>query len=290
MLGISAWWVGLSVELQAALIGAFATGGAAFLGVCAIIAQIGSQAQLTRAAIAETERRKTNAAIYEDAVSICRAVADASIELCTKLQIMNMEIEIAARANVASLDYTLPSARFPTLMTLYEQFTDAALRFILLIENRRIIDPRIVIFRTAMSSVLHDSRQSMHSDFILHVMPALPTENPNGGVFPYHPLSIDGVLEVQRYSKQLISALEDATAYTEDFLTEMQNLLLGDLYGTRLKPREPLDPACRAVTLEQAGELEVWFSTETAWGAEIARVEAAARERFLAQGNPTQHV
>ncbi len=48
----------------------------------------------------------------------------------------------------------------------------------------------------------------------------------------------------------------DVVAYTEDFLTEMQNALLGDLFETQLPPRQPLDPNRRVVTLECAEELE----------------------------------
>jgi hypothetical protein len=70
MLGISAWWIGLSAEVQAALVGATATAGAAIFGVGAVIAQVRSQGRQARATIAETERRKINAALYE--VSICR--------------------------------------------------------------------------------------------------------------------------------------------------------------------------------------------------------------------------
>lgn len=289
MLGISAWWIGLSAELQAALVGAAATAGAAIFGVVAVIAQVRSQGQQSRAAIAETERRKINAALYEDAVSICRGLADASIELSTKLQIMNMEIEVAARAEAAMLAYNIPSARFPELSSLYGEFADAALRFIFLVENRRIIDPRILIFRTAMSTVLHDSRQSMFSEFVLHVIPALPTDNPNGGIFPYKPPSIEGALAVRKYSDQLIRAVDDATAYTEDFLTEMQNALLGDLYGNHLEPRRPLDPTRRAVTLGQAEDLEVWFSSNTPWGVHTGRVEAEARDRFLPKQDRAEH-
>lgn len=289
MIGMSAWWVGLSAELQAALVGAAATVGAATFSVGAVIAQVRSQARQSRAVIAETERRKINAALYEDAVSICRGLADASIELSTKLHIMNMEIEIAARAEAVMLAYNLPGARFPVLSALYSEFTDAALRFIFLIENRRIVDPRILIFRTAMNTVLHDSRQSMFSDFVLHVMPALPTDNPNGGIFPYKPPSIEGALVIRKISDRLICAVDDATAYTEDFLTEMQNRLLGDLYENHLEPRQPLDPARRAVTLDQAQDLEAWFSANTAWGVEAARVEAETRGRFSPKEDGPKH-
>lgn len=289
MLGISAWWIGLSAEVQAALVGAGATAGAAIFGVGAVIAQVRSQGRQSRAAIAETERRKMNAALYEDAVSVCRGLADASIKMCTKLYTMNMEIEIAARAETAMMAYNLPSARFPALTALYGEFTDAALRFIFLIENRRIVDPRILIFRTAMNTVLHDSRQSMFSDFVLHVMPVLPTDNPSGGIFPYKPPTIEGALAVRKYGDELIRAADDATAYAEDFLTEMQNVLLGDLYGNHLEARQPPDPARRAVTLDRAQELDAWFSANTAWGVQAERVEAGTRERFLPKQGETEH-
>ena len=94
---------------------------------------------------------------------------------------------------------------------------------------------------------------------------------------------------MRKYSDQLIRAVDDATAYTEDFLTEMQNVLLGDLYGNHLDPRQPLDPRRRAVTLDQAQELEAWFRMNSAWGAEAARVEAKIRERFLAKQDGAEH-
>jgi len=281
MLSVSQLWSGFSAELQAALVGASATAGAAIFGILAIIAQIRSQGRQSRAAIAETERRKINAALYEDAVLICRGLADASIELSTKLYTMNMEIEVAAQGEAAALTYNFPTTRFPMLITLYGNFTDAALKFIFLIENRRIVDPRILVFRTAMSTVLHDSRKLMFSDFVLHVMPSLPTDMLDGGISPYKAPSIEGAKVIRAYGDRLIRAVDDAVAYTEDFLTEMQNVLLGDLYGNHLEPRRPLDPAQHAVSLDRASELEAWFRNNTAWGIETARAEAETRQRFL---------
>ena len=281
MLGISTWWIGLAPEIQAAFVGAGATVGAALFGVLAVIGQIRSQGRQSREAIAESERRKINASLYEDAVAICRNLADASIELSIKLHTMNMEIEVAARAEADSKAYNLPSARFPSLSLLYGGFTDAALRFIFLIENRRIVDPRVLIFRTAMSVVLHNSHQLMFSDFVAHVMPALPTDKPDGGVFPYTAPSVEEAESVKRYSSRLIATVDDATSYAEDFLTEMQNALLGDLYKNRLLPRQPIDPRRKAITLEQSKDLEAWFRANTSWGIAMTDAETAAQQRFL---------
>lgn len=83
--------------------------------------------------------------------------------------------------------------------------------------------------------------------------------------------------------------MDDATAYTEDFLTEMQNVLLGDLYGNRLEPRQPIDPTRRTVTLDQVQDLEAWFSANTAWGVQAGRVGAETRERFLPKQDGGEH-
>jgi hypothetical protein len=120
-------------------------------------------------------------------------------------------------------------------------------------------------------------------------MPTLPTDNTNGGIFPYKPPSIEGALAVRKYSDQLIRAVDDATAYTEDFLTEMQNVLLADLYGNRLEPRQPIDLTRRTVTLDQAQDLKAWFSAIPAWGVQAGKVEVKVRERFLPKQDGAEH-
>jgi len=69
--------------------------------------------------------------------------------------------------------------------------------------------------------------------------------------------------------------------YTEDFIVELQNALLGDLFGQEVSHRKPLDPAKKVITLQQADELEQWFATSTDWGKEMARIEAETAARFL---------
>ena len=273
-------WHALGAETKAAIIGALATFIAAFAGFGAVIWQMRSQGRQARAAIIETERRKLKANMYEQAVSVCRELADTSIDLSTQLRIMMMEMEVVARANAAGLGFQVPSTRFPRLADLYAAFSDAALRFVFLVENRRIVDPRIIIFRTAFNALLHDARDLMNLKFVIDVMPALPTENAQGQLFPYTPPSIESALAVGKLAERFIDSLSDAIAYTEDFLVEMQNRLLGDLFQTELIHREPIDPAKKVIRLDQADALEAWFEIETDWGKECARIEAETRARF----------
>jgi hypothetical protein len=279
---MQALWTAMDSTLKAGVFQGAATLAAALFGFGGVIITIILQGGQSRLAVAENERRRIRAAMYEDAVRICRDVTDSSIMLSNDLRMMAMQLVAASRAAESSPDVQLPTARFPALLAAYGQFNDAAIKAITFIETRRIVDPRLIVFRTALSTVLHDSRTIIHGEFVTWVMPNLPTDNPAGGIFPYQPPILTRAEKVSQLCDRVIDALGDATAYAEDLLVALQNLLLGDLFKTPVPPREPIDPAKRAVTLDQADALEAWFRETTAWGRETARIEAAAHARFAA--------
>jgi hypothetical protein len=219
--------------------------------------------------------------MYEDAVMVCREVADTSIELANALRMMMLQVEYAAQAHQNGQPYDLPAARYPTLLERYAQVSDAVLKFVFLVENRRVVDPKMLIFRTAMSVVLHDTRKLMHSEFVVNVMASIPAQLPDGSIFPYTPPSVQHAAVIKQLCERFIASLDDTVMYTEDFLVELQNALLGDLFGKTVVHRKPLDPTKKVITFQQADELERWFSTSTDWGREVARVEAEAAARFL---------
>ncbi len=270
----------LDPAITAALIGAGATLIAAAFGFGAIYFQLRSQGQQSRDAIAENERRKLKAEMYEAAVAVCRETADTAIELSNQHLTMSFELAVASRAAAANLGYELPTTRFLKLMSLYQAFSDAALKFIFLVENRQFIDARIIVFRTAMSVVLHETRELMFRQYPLHVMPALPAEKPDGTVFPYTPPAETSATSIARLCDRMIEALSDAQAYTEDFLVELQNVLMGDLFDVNIPVRVPADPARKVVTLKAANDLEKWFRANTAWGEENSKAEADALKRY----------
>ncbi len=273
-------WSGFGAETKAALIGAMSTVGVGIIGFGGLILQMKSQGRQSRNSVEENERRRLKAAMYEDAVIVCRELADTSIELANALRMMMLQVEYAAQAHPNGQPYDLPSARFPTLSEKYTQFTDAALKFIFLVENRQVVDPKILIFRTAMTVVLHDTSKLMNSDFVANVMTWIPAQLPNGTTFPYTPPTVQHAAVIKRLSEAFISSLDDAVMYTEDFLVELQNHLLGDLFGKKVSHRKPLDPTKKVITFQQADDLEQWFRTSTDWGREMARIEAETAARF----------
>lgn len=274
------YWHHLDVGIKAALISAVSTLMAAFFGFGAVIIQIRAQGSQARRTIVDTEKRKLKAAIYEDALLVCRAMSDVAIELSTALRIMDVQLRMVDSAVRTGTRYVLPSTRWPFLAAKYERFTDATIKVVFLIENRRIIDPRLLIFRTALSTVLHDTRQLMFSGLYRHLLQALPVDGPEGGVLPYPPPKLAEINTIKILSDKMLDALGDGTAYSEDLMVELQNLLLGDLFGHKLLPRNPLDPTKKVVTLEQADELEKWFVSSTPWGEMKTATEKEVRRKY----------
>lgn len=281
---MQAWWCAMDSTLKAGVIGAVATCVAALLGFGGVILTLILQGRQSRRAAAEIERRRLRAAMYEDAVGICRDVTDSSIDLSNYLTIMAMQLQAASEAAETGADAPLPAARFPEILERYAHFSDAAIRVITLIETRLIVDPRLIIFRTALNTVLHDTRMIIHGSFATWVMPNIPIDNPQGGILPYTPPVKARAEKIAAICNAVVDSLGDANAYSEDLLVALQNLLLGDLFDNEVPTRQPVDPDKRAVTLSKADELETWFRTTTAWGKEVTRIEAETVQRFASNG------
>lgn len=279
---LQAYWSGVGVTVKPAIVTGTATLLAATFGFGGLILQLRTQSRQSQKSIAENERRKIKARLYEEALQVTRSLADSAIELATKLRLMIDELAVASNAAQAAIDYQAPQTRFPRLGTLYAAFTEEVLRFIFLVENNRVVDPRIVIFRTAMSVVLHDTREIMYGQFIVHVMPSIPVENPAGGIFPYTPPAPEGLQVIKILTDRFIESLNDGISYTEDFAVELQNRLLGDLFGHEVEHRTPIDPDSKVIELDRAQELELWFRANTAWGRQAEAVEHEVRARFNA--------
>lgn len=241
---------------------------------------LAAQGRNSRNSIAETERRKLKAAMYEDALLVSRDMVNAAIELSNGLRIMGLQVRTASEVAEISQNFNLPVARFPAINTEYSKFSDACIKIVTLIENRRIIDPRLIVFRTALSSVLHDTRDLMFVRMVSDVMTALPVDNPFGGIFPYSPPTRPRAKVIGDLVEIFADALSDAIAYSDDLLVALQNLLLGDLFKKKVSPRRPIDPSKKVITLERAKELEHWFRTSTPWGKQNNQVEAEVSTRF----------
>jgi hypothetical protein len=87
----------------------------------------------------------------------------------------------------------------------------------------------------------------------------------------------------------LCDAIGTLTAYTSDFQVEAQNLLLAELFGNVVAPRQPLDPNLKVVTLAEADQLKEYFENETPWAASVreAKARVAAQIGARLAGSPS---
>ncbi|TFU03733.1 hypothetical protein EUV02_11360 [Polymorphobacter arshaanensis] len=273
-------WQSCDSTIKASIIGAGATCAAAFFGFSAVVFQIGAQGRQSRRSIIENERRKLKASMYEDAVAVTRVMADAAIELANEIRGLDMQLAVASLAAGVGMSFDVPTARFPEILAAYGRFSDSTIKLIFLVENRRVIDPRLLIFRAALNSVLHNTNALMFSEFMMHVMPIVPVENPNGGTFPYEPPKKEDLPKIKEIFSAFIDNVEDSIAYTDDFLVDLQNLLLSDLFDNKVEHRVPLDPAKRTITIENFKEIESWLNSNTAFGKTTADIDSNVAAKY----------
>jgi hypothetical protein len=74
-------------------------------------------------------------------------------------------------------------------------------------------------------------------------------------------------------------AMNEIAGYIFDLRVEAQNNLLSNLFQNRVPQRKPLDPKHKVISTdaEVAEQLIRYFEKETAWGANVAAIEAEAR-------------
>ena len=272
-------WNAASETLKAAFVGGAATLIAASAGFGGLIWQMRSQANLSRQAILEAEARKLKAEMYSDGVQAATDLSDAAIAMNTILLRLSLDLKLIGQATKIGASAAIPSIRFPMIMDAHSKFSEAALKFIYLVENRRVIDPRIEIFRDGISSCMHEE-QAFHSAAVEHFMPLVPTDKPNGGIYPYVTPNEEAIAAARTQLERGMMGLEDSISIAQDFLVELQNLLLGDLFEKEVAHRVPLDPRHRVFNVHDYDKLRAWLRTETEWSRHCEQIEAAFRSKL----------
>jgi hypothetical protein len=279
MTDLGAIWAAADPEIRAAIIGAVATCATGALGFGAVIAQIGAQGRANRRNVAESERRRLKTELYEQTVAVCATLQDANITFSNAMRLLGQSILYAAQVKAEGGGIPLNVARMQTIMDSHSAMSNAATDFIFLIERRQIIDPRLLVFRTAISVALYEIDQLYNKQFVPIAIPLLPADLPNGQVI-FNPPDVSAAQAFHQLTTNIANETGAITTCIEDFLIEMQNLLLGDLFKNRAKHRVPIDPAARVIRLDQADELEREFLTNTPWGKHVAHWEQRARLAF----------
>lgn len=278
------FWQDLDVSMQAAIVGVGGTALTAIIALFGIAWQLRAQRKQSNEAIAENERRKLKAAMYEDAVKVARELVDSAIALSTPIRITALQVRAIAVAAAEGRQFMPPQTSVPDVLQKWSAVQEAVVRFIFLVEERRFIDPRMLVFRSAMNSVAHDAREAMDGNLFVRMVDVVQHQLSNGEVSQYAPPSIEAAEHFNGASERLLSALQDMQCYAEDFLVELQNILLGDLFGNAVSHRSPTDPDSKVVSLANFDDLNDWFNNSTPWGKHCSAVEAETRQRFGQEG------
>jgi len=266
-------------QITSAIIQAVATVGAAGLGFGAVVSQMKKQAGLNRQAVLDAESRKLRTEMYNVSVAAAREVGDAAIDFDSTLRSVQMDLGMTLSARAAGRQFSPPRSRYVGLMEQQKQLSNTILRFVFLIENRRIIDERLILFRDVLSATLYDLGPLVYSQFPSMLMDALPIESVDGQLFPYELPSLERFREIEELFSQVSTILNNITAWVEDFLVEIQNLMLGDMFKMPVAHRKPIDPNQRVIKLDSFDAINAWLEI-TPWGKERARAEGEAAQRF----------
>lgn len=273
-------WSGLQPSIQAALIGAAATITAATMGALVVARQIRKQAANAIRQNSHNESLKLKMKVYEEIIGVVQKCQDATSALSTFIRLFSISVQKARLQIAIGQTVMLPNERFLALMELQKAFSSSAIDMVFLTERWQIIDPRIEIFRTAFNATMHDVREAStaYEGVATYLM---PVDRPDGlGVFPWSPPADPQFALLENASKALIETVELLGSFAYDFQNEMQNLLVGELFGNQISSRIPIDPRQPVVRLENHTMLDAYFNKDTPWGRNRTKIEAEVRESF----------
>ncbi len=254
------------------------------LGALVVVWQFGAQARKAIEQNRINEGLKLKLRVYEEILQGCSAAIDAETSLSNLVLMFQTDVEAAHQFPPPNGVYRTPAARMPAYLEADRRFSDATIDVVLLTERWQIIDPRIDLFRFALLSAMHGHREASAAYFPF-AMDAMPLELPGP---PGQPPQLrvwtpPDLHRTQALSTALFDAVKTCESYVADMQVEMQNLLVGGLFESRIAPREPLDPKYVALRLDRYEQLKAHFENDTPWGQSNKRIIENERRRLVVE-------
>lgn len=213
---------------------AYISGGftlvAAALAFGPVAFQIWRQGKLNREAASDALQTSFKTELYRDGVRAARKLSNVTSSFIGFLRAAEVHVSVASLSKASGHNYPLPSSRYVQALKLNEELADAILDLMFLVEERRVFDPKLLIFRDALSAAWHEFRGAFGPDMQKALMRALPTEAPGGEMFPYDPPNQEQLATIKQHINHACDPLTDLSSYTEDFIVELQNVLLGETF------------------------------------------------------------
>jgi hypothetical protein len=118
----------------------------------------------------------------------------------------------------------------------------------------------------ALNAANHDINKAHQPLFrnALSILPVPQTDAADGSsILPWDPPSAEQEQTFLQRLHDLLDKLDTAACYVMDFQTEMQNLLLGELFEHRARIRVPLDSSKVVLCLDDYDRLMGHFERES---------------------------
>ncbi|MFY0399986.1 hypothetical protein [Brevundimonas naejangsanensis] len=279
-----AWWSAADYSAQATAILAVATFLVGLIGFVGITWQIGRQAKNAINQNRLNEASKLKLEIYKGILETCELASSAEIALSSYLRNFQLEIRTAGNLHAMGRPFNTPTARFLELSELRQAATVAAIGVITVVERWHVVDGRMSIFQDAINSAIYDVNEAADLVQALAIR-LMPMDDPGTtNPLPWNLPTGAEAKQLKASADLFYEALHNLGYYVADFQTEMQALLVGDLFGNGVITREPLNPSAKVIRLKDERALRRYFRQETSWGKATALLMADVAAQYPAKG------
>lgn len=144
------------------------------------------------------------------------------------------------------------------------------------LENILIIEPKLDIFVTALSSTHWDiskCREKISQSTYDYLTKELLEKNGEEVIIPPKAITLEEKERIEKIVSEMNETIIDGTCYIIDLKIALQNLLLGEVYNRRkLSYREPIDPSKKVICIENYDALKKYFKENHPMGQEQEKI------------------
>lgn len=257
---------------------------AAVIAALMIIVQLGRQHSNELERQEKATRSKLKLEIYQEMSVVMTSANDAIIDAGGMARIMPLRASSYAHQKTLGWDIPPVEERANKYSKAHFEAVDKMIGVIFQLEKYLIVCPDLDIFRAAFSCAMHDLEFS-HRELFDFMLEHFPVDDPANVVAPTRNVkALDSIQlkELERLATVYANNTMDLTSYLGDLRTELQMLLLGDLFPENVVPRrQPPDPSVKVITLEKT-EMKILRQRfdDTQWGRERLRIIQETEARF----------
>lgn len=271
------WWLSPLVTVLAAVIGAGA-----------IVWQLGRQHRNESQRQTENFKGQLKLQVYQEFSSRLATTAEAVQAAAMYAFAAQSHLEIYTSQIASGFTPAPINDRAPKLVELNSAAANEVVEAIFLLEKYFIIHPDLDIFRLALSAAAHDVREAFHPlfQFMLAHFPMDVVTEQGQQIANVNSLSPDQRALFKHLSNNYYDFATDLGCYLDDMRTELQMLLMSNLFPNIIPRRRPADPSKKVLSLEPSAikSLRQHFLKNTAWGKKSIAVQMDVHNEFHGRG------